>query len=89
MHINLTSLALILWSGMLVISGSIWILSSQVRKIADLLETHPHRASTEAQASASVNPAATVRVPRVNSRRSARSPRQVSARIRSGNMPNA
>jgi hypothetical protein len=36
--INLTSLAIILWSGMLVIAGSIWVLSSQVRKLADLLE---------------------------------------------------
>ncbi len=36
--INLTSLAVILWSGMLVIAGSIWILASQVRKLADLVE---------------------------------------------------
>lgn len=39
-NINLTSLAVILWSGMLIISGSIWVLSSQVRKVADLLEEH-------------------------------------------------
>lgn len=37
-NINLTSLAIILWSGMLIIAGSIWVLSSQVRKLADLLE---------------------------------------------------
>ena len=37
-NINLTSLAVILWSGMLVIAGSIWVLSSQVRKLADLIE---------------------------------------------------
>ncbi|AGA29062.1 hypothetical protein [Singulisphaera acidiphila] len=37
-NINLTSLAIILWSGMLIIAGSIWVLSSQVRKVADLLE---------------------------------------------------
>jgi hypothetical protein len=37
-NINLTSLAVILWSGMLIISGSIWVLSSQVRKLADILE---------------------------------------------------
>ena len=43
-NINLTSLAVILWSGMLVIAGSIWVLSSQVRKMADLLEDHSRRA---------------------------------------------
>jgi hypothetical protein len=37
-NINLTSLAIILWSGMLVIAGSIWVLSSQVRKLADIME---------------------------------------------------
>ena len=37
-NVSLTSLALVLWSGMLVIAGSIWILSSQVRKLADLME---------------------------------------------------
>jgi hypothetical protein len=37
-NINLTSLAVILWSGMLVIAGSIWVLASQVRKLADLYE---------------------------------------------------
>jgi hypothetical protein len=37
-NINLTSLAVILWSGMLIISGSIWVLCSQVRKLADILE---------------------------------------------------
>jgi hypothetical protein len=39
-NINVTSLALILWSGMLIIAGSIWILSSQVRKLADLYEAN-------------------------------------------------
>ncbi len=38
LNISLTSLAVILWSGMMVIAGSIWILSSQVRKLADLIE---------------------------------------------------
>jgi hypothetical protein len=37
-NINLTSLAVILWSGMLIISGSIWVLASQVRKLADVFE---------------------------------------------------
>jgi hypothetical protein len=42
-NINLTSLAVILWSGMLIISGSIWVLSSQVRKLADLIEAQQAR----------------------------------------------
>src|SRR5512135_2699239 len=42
-NINPTSLAMILWSGMLIISGSIWVLSSQVRKLADLLEVQQAR----------------------------------------------
>jgi hypothetical protein len=37
-NISLTSLALVLWSGMIIIAGSIWILSSQVRKLADIME---------------------------------------------------
>jgi hypothetical protein len=45
--IDLSRLALILWSGMLVIAGSIWILSSQVRRLADLLEAQK-AATTEA-----------------------------------------
>src|SRR5438067_9749274 len=42
-NINLTSLAVILWSGMLIISGSIWVLASQVRKLADLWEDQAHQ----------------------------------------------
>jgi hypothetical protein len=42
-NINLTSLAVILWSGMLIISGSIWVLTSQVRKLADLIEAQQAR----------------------------------------------
>jgi hypothetical protein len=37
-NFNLTTVAVILWSGMLIISGSIWVLASQVRKLADLYE---------------------------------------------------
>jgi hypothetical protein len=37
-NINLTSLAVILWSGMLIIAGSIWVLSSQVRRLVDHME---------------------------------------------------
>lgn len=40
LNISLTTLAVILWSGMLIISGSIWVLASQVRKVADLLDRH-------------------------------------------------
>lgn len=38
LNISLTSLAVILWSGMMVIAGSIWVLSSQVRRLSELLE---------------------------------------------------
>ena len=46
-NINLTSLAMILWSGMLIITGSIWVLSSQVRKLADLFEVQQARTARE------------------------------------------
>jgi hypothetical protein len=49
-NVNLTGLAFILWSGMLIISGSIWVLSSQVRKLADLYEER------ESQGAAAVRP---------------------------------
>lgn len=45
-NINLTSLAIILWSGMLIIAGSIWVLASQVRKLADLVENQGGEGST-------------------------------------------
>ncbi|WP_435010307.1 hypothetical protein P12x_001560 [Tundrisphaera lichenicola] len=38
LHVNLNSLAAILWSGMLIIAGSIWVLSSQVRRLVDHME---------------------------------------------------
>ena len=38
MIINLTSAAVILWSGMLIIAGTLLVLSSQVRHLVDLLE---------------------------------------------------
>lgn len=43
LNISLTTLAVILWSGMMVIAGSIWVLCSQVRKVADLLEHQGRR----------------------------------------------
>ncbi|WP_406699577.1 hypothetical protein V5E97_12010 [Singulisphaera sp. Ch08] len=49
-NINLTSLAIILWSGMLIIAGSIWVLASQVRKLADLFEDQGRVTSTTATA---------------------------------------
>jgi hypothetical protein len=40
-HINLTSLAVILWSGFLIVAGSVLILSSQVRHLVEVLESRP------------------------------------------------
>jgi hypothetical protein len=48
-NISLTTLAVILWSGMLIIAGSIWVLASQVRKVADLLDQHSAQTSTQAR----------------------------------------
>lgn len=45
--VNLTSLAAILWSGMLIIAGSIWVLSSQVRRLSDLLEQQGNASDRE------------------------------------------
>lgn len=39
MIINLTSAAVIIWSGMLVIAGAVIVLSSQVRHLVELLES--------------------------------------------------
>ena len=69
-NINLTSLAIILWSGMLIISGSIWVLCAQIGKLSDIIEAHArqgHSVSPEAS-SRSVRPA---RVARATVRRSA------------------
>ena len=41
MTINLTSAAVILWSGMLIIAGAVLVLSSQVRHMVELLESRP------------------------------------------------
>jgi hypothetical protein len=48
-NINLTSLAVILWSGMLIITGSIWVLASQVRRLAEIMEDRslPSASSSE------------------------------------------
>jgi hypothetical protein len=40
-NLNLTSLAVILWSGFLIVAGAILILSSQVRHLVDVLESRP------------------------------------------------
>jgi hypothetical protein len=53
-NINLTSLAVILWSGMLIIAGSVWVLSSQVRKVADLIEEHSNRTAQSARPAVAV-----------------------------------
>ena len=76
---NLSSLAFILWSGMLIIAGSIWVLSSQVRKLADVLEDR------ENQGAAVVRPvvpdrdsvAVSVNIPRVRRRSTAALARRV------------
>jgi hypothetical protein len=43
-QVSLTTLAAILWCGMLVIAGSIWVLASQVRRVADVIDRHASRA---------------------------------------------
>ena len=40
---HLTCLTMILWSGMVIISGSIWVLTSQVSKLAEILEGRANR----------------------------------------------
>lgn len=68
-NINLTSLAVILWSGMLIVAGSVWVLSSQVRKVADLIEQHSERGAVDARLAASTRPAASGHVRRSAVRR--------------------
>ncbi|MDR3638268.1 MAG: hypothetical protein P4L84_30980 [Isosphaeraceae bacterium] len=68
-HINLVSLAVILWSGMLIIAGSVWVLSSQVRKVADLIEQHSNRTATDTRLNESARPGASARVGRAMVRR--------------------
>jgi hypothetical protein len=51
LNVNLTTLAAILWLGMLIISGSIWVLASQVRKVADVLHGLEDRIGRNAMAS--------------------------------------
>ena len=73
-NINLTSLAIILWSGMLVIAGSIWVLSSQVRKLADIMEDHSRSSAALERSAEGSLAAAPARVAR----------RGASVRIRGG-----
>lgn len=67
--INLTSLAVVLWSGMLIVAGSVLVLSSQVRKVADLMEHHSNRTAADARLVESARPTAATRVPRAVARR--------------------
>jgi hypothetical protein len=67
-NINLTSLAVILWSGMLIISGSIWVLSSQVRKLADILEDRSQTAEPVSASISETRLVATVATARVSRR---------------------
>ncbi len=82
-NINLTSLAVILWAGMLVISGSIWVLSSQVRRLGDLMEQHG-RASLRASEAARKAPA-----PRASRRGSTGSSEVLGAGDRPGQLTRA
>jgi hypothetical protein len=66
-NINLTSLAIILWSGMLIIAGSIWVLSSQVCKLAEILadrRSSPAAAEGPVYEVSVVTPARPARLPR-------------------------
>ena len=39
MHLaHVTTLALMAWSAVLIVSGSVWVLASQVGKLCDLIE---------------------------------------------------
>jgi hypothetical protein len=71
LNINLTSLAAILWSGMLIISGSIWILSSQVRRLTDILESRAGPPPAEAPSARPLRASPSARLPRVAPRRGA------------------
>lgn len=62
LNIDLSSLAAILWCGMVIIAGSIWVLASQVRKVADLLEQHARTDLATRQGSARAHTSATSRV---------------------------
>lgn len=82
-NINLTSLAIILWSGMLIISGSIWVLCAQVGKLSDIIEASARQgysASPEAPARTS-RPA---RVARATVRRTTSAPSRRSLRVVTG-----
>ena len=68
-NISLTSLAVVLWSGMLIISGSIWVLSSQVRKLVDLLERQGKAGLRGAQTARNALGCPTPSVPRETVRR--------------------
>ena len=68
-NISLTSLAVVLWSGMLIIAGSIWVLSSQVRKLADLLEQQGKDGMSGARVVRNAPGCPTPSVPRANARR--------------------
>lgn len=76
---NMTSLAIILWSGMLIIAGSIWVLCSQIGKLTDIIEANG-RQSAPASAEPVARSARPTRVARA-ARRSASAPSRRSLRV--------
>ncbi len=80
-NINLTSLAVILWSGMLIIAGSIWVLSSQVRKLADLFEDHTKATTASNRPSSQGRGSASIALGRGSMRRGTSSRARVIARV--------
>ena len=80
-NINVTSLALILWLGMLIIAGSIWVLSSQVRKLADLYEENAKSAVAIGQHGRSGRGPTAVALFRGSTRRGCSSRSRVVARV--------
>jgi hypothetical protein len=68
---DLSRVALILWSGMLIIAGSIWILTAQVRRLGEVLEGRPRSPAAGAGATAPAPPGATITTARATTRHSA------------------
>jgi hypothetical protein len=81
-HVNLTTFAVVLWSGMLIISGSIWVLSSQVRKLVDVIEDQGKARLREARSgrNAMASPRPIVHRKAVNVRRVVNAGRAATAR---------
>lgn len=79
LNFNMTSLAIILWSGMLIISGSIWVLYSQIGRLTDVIEAYA-RQGAPANSETSVRSTRPARVARAT-RRSTSAPSRRSLRV--------